>query len=88
LGLTTSKIKQLALKDRRSGDIHAYSLLPNGEMLFSFVDVTTSYSYRLNSDFKVVASVAMTKCIPSDIRNPEISLRAELAYWAHVAEQL
>src|ERR1700682_3212226 len=59
LGLPANAIKQLAIKDR-AGNIHAYHRLPNGGMFFAFISDTTAYNYRLDPNFKVIASGAMT----------------------------
>jgi hypothetical protein len=87
LGLSTNVIKQLAIKDR-VGNVHAYHLLPNGGMLFAFIIDTTAYNYRLDPNFKVIASVAMTDNVPSEVKEPETGARAELVIWARFADQL
>jgi hypothetical protein len=87
LGLSTNVMKQLAIKDR-AGNVHAYHLLPNGGMLFAFISDMTAYNYRLDPNFKVIASVAMTDNIPAEIKAPETGAKAELVIWARFADQL
>jgi hypothetical protein len=87
LGLPTNVIRQLAIKDRL-GNVHAYHRLPNGGMLFAFISDMTAYNYRLDPNFKVVASVAMTDNVPSEIKAPDTGAKAEIAVWARFADQL
>ena len=87
LGISTVEIKQLGFRDKGTGEGHAYAALPNGELLFTFQNDKGAYSYRLGSNFKVVASVAMIDYIPSNIPNPEAGAKSEIAYWAHIASQ-
>jgi hypothetical protein len=87
LGISTVEIKQLGLRDKGTGDAHAYAALPNGEMLFTFQNDKGAYSYRVGANFKVVASVAMIDFVPSAIPNPEAGAKSEMAYWARIASQ-
>lgn len=57
-------------------------------MTFSFLNATTAYTYHLDSNFKIIASVAMTRHVPSDIKDPEAGAKTELIYWAAIADQL
>ena len=70
-----------------SGKIHAYSRLKDGGIVLSLLDATTAYSYHLDSKFKLIASVAVTNYVASDIADPETSAKAELAYWAAYADR-
>ena len=91
LGMSQRVIKQLGVVDKETSDIHAYARLRDGGVLFTFVDYSKTklaYTYRLDPAFKVVASVAMAKTVASDIADPEAGAKAELAYWAQVADQL
>jgi hypothetical protein len=91
LGLMQNVITQLGVIDKVSGDVHAYATLRDGGILLTFVDYSKTklaYTYRLDSKFKVAASVAMDKSVASDIADPEAGAKAELAYWAQVADQL
>jgi len=91
LGLSQRVIKQLGVVDKTTSDLHAYAKLRDGGVLFTFVDYSKTrlaYTYRLDPAFKVVASVAMAKTVASDIADPEAGAKAELAYWAQVADQL
>jgi len=82
------KFKHLPLKDNKTGNMYVYANLSDGGMLFSYIDTTAAYSYHLDSKFNIIASVAMTNYVPSDVKNPEESLKTVLAYWAGVADQL
>jgi len=91
LGLTQRVIKQLGVVDKTTSDVHAYARLGDGGLLLTFVDVAKTrlaYTYRLDPAFKVVASVAMAKSGGGEIADPEAGARAELSYWAQVADQL
>lgn len=91
LGLSQHVIKQLGIIDKISGDVHGYAKLRDGGILFTFVDYSKTrlaYTYRLDPSFKVVASVVMARTAPSDTADPDAGARAELAYWAQVADQL
>ena len=91
LGLAQRVVKQLGVVDKQTSDLHAYARLRDGGILFTFVDFAKTklaYTYRLDPAFKVVASVAMAKTVASDIADPEAGAKAELAYWAQVADQL
>ncbi len=91
LSLSQRVIKQLGVIDKTTNDVHAYARLRDGGVLFTFVDVSKTklaYTYRLNAAFKVVASVAMTKSGASEVPDPEAGAKAELSYWAQVADQL
>ena len=87
LGISTVEIKELGFRDKETGDGHAYAALPNGEMLFTFQNEKGAYTYRLGSNFKIVASVAMIDFVPSKIPNPEAAVKSEIAFWARVASQ-
>ncbi|HEY3889297.1 MAG TPA: hypothetical protein VGL73_12035 [Caulobacteraceae bacterium] len=91
LGLSQRVIKQLGVVDKTTSDLHAYARLRDGGVLFTFVDYAKTrlaYTYRLDPSFKVIASVAMAKAGGADIADPETGAKAELAYWAQVADQL
>jgi hypothetical protein len=91
LGLTQNVIVQLGVIDKISGDVHAYATLRDGGILLTFVDYSRTklaYTYRLDSRFKVAASVAMDRSVASDIADPDAGAKAELSYWAQVADQL
>jgi len=94
LPLTADKkcvFKQVALKDDVSKIIHVYGLLSDGGMCFAVIapDPTgTSYIYRLDSKFKIIAFVAFTNHVESEIKDPEKGAKTELVYWAAVADQL
>jgi hypothetical protein len=91
LGLTKRVVKQLGVIDKMSGDMHAYARLPDGGMLLTFVDFSKTklaYTYRLDAQFKVVASIVMDKVAPSAVATPEGGALTELSYWAQVADQL
>jgi hypothetical protein len=87
LGLSIVEIKELGFRDKGTGEGHAYATLPKGEMLFTFQNEKGAYTYRLGSNFKVVAAVAMIDFIPSDIPKPEAGAKSEIAFWARVASQ-
>ena len=57
-------------------------------MIVSFVDKTTAYSYRLDSNFKLIKSVAMTNFKPHKIADPEKGAKAELAFWVMFADNI
>jgi hypothetical protein len=84
--------KQVALKDDITKTVHVYAALPDNGMLFAILPPTdptaASYLYRLDSKFKIVASVSFTNHVPSEIKDPEKGAKAELAFWAAVADQL
>jgi len=91
LGLSQRVVKQLGMIDKVSGVIHGYAKLRDGGILFTFMDYSKTklaYTYRLDSNFKVLASVVMTETAPSDIADPQAGAKAELAFWAQVANQL
>jgi hypothetical protein len=91
LGLTQRVIKQLGVVDKTTSDLHAYARLRDGGILLTFVDAAKTrlaYTYRLDPAFKLVASVAMARSGAGDIADPEAGARAELNYWAQVADQL
>jgi hypothetical protein len=70
LGLTKRVIKQLGVIDKVSGDMHAYARLPDGGMLLTFVDFSKTrlaYTWRLDAQFKLVASIVMDRVAPSQI---------------------
>jgi hypothetical protein len=87
LGLSTVEIKELGFRDKATGEGHAYAALPNGEMIFTFQNEKGAYTYRVGSNFKIVASVAMIDFVPSAIPNPEAGAKSEIAYWAVIAAQ-
>jgi hypothetical protein len=81
LGLAQRVVKQLGVVDKVTSDLHAYARLRDGGFLFTFVDFAKTklaYTYHLDPTFKVTASVAMA----------EAGAKAELSYWAQVADQL
>jgi hypothetical protein len=88
LKLPTTTFKHVSLKSEHSNDAHVYGLLPDGGMLFSFINATTAYNYHVDSNFKIIASVAMTNHVPSDIKDPEAGAKVEFIYWAGIADQL
>lgn len=91
LGLSQRVIKQLGVVDKTTSDLHAYARLRDGGVLFTFVDYAKTrlaYTYRLDPNFKLVASVAMAKTVASGVADPQAGAKAELAYWAQVADQL
>jgi hypothetical protein len=91
LALSQRVIKQLGVVDKETSDLHAYARLRDGGVLFTFIDFAKTklaYTYRLDPNFKVVASVAMAKAGGADIADPQAGAAAELAYWAQVADQL
>jgi hypothetical protein len=91
LGLAQRVVKQLGVVDKQTSDLHAYARLRDGGILFTFVDFAKTklaYTYRLDPTFKVMASVAMAKSGGAEIADPETGAKAELSYWAQVADQL
>ncbi len=91
LSLSQRVVKQLGVVDKDTSDLHAYARLRDGGVLFTFVDVSKTklaYTYRLDPSFKLIASVAMAKAGAAEIADPQAGARAELAYWAQIADQL
>lgn len=86
LKITQSELVQINIEEEKN-KTHAYSSLQDGTMLFSFI-TKSAYNYHVDKNFKLIASVAMTDKIPSNIPNAEASLKAELTYWANIADQL
>src|SRR5260221_7268680 len=86
--LATTELWQLPATDPETKFGHVFFTLPDGGMLFSFINTTTAYTYHVDANLKLIASVAMSNRMPSDIPNPELGLQAELKCWAGIADQL
>ena len=92
LGLTKDKetmtVRQLVFTDDK-GLNHGYFRLPDGGLLLMFLHDGTSWSYRLDSDLKLVAAFSKRKGVAPvviPLSEAEAESQKQLSFWASVAD--
>jgi hypothetical protein len=88
LGLSQQSYRELPVRDNRTGLTHAFITIPGSGYILAMIDGEVAHSYRLDLKLSLIASVAINHSIPSEISDPVAGATTELAYWAHVADQL
>ena len=69
---------------------HVYSVLPDGGLLLSHVDVASARNYRFDAHLRLVVAIAGIDDVPTVIPVSDAKSAAdeELSFWADIADRL